>query len=143
MAIINWDPFNEMRDIQDAMNRLFDDSMQKRGKRDLDYWEPAVDIIEIKDGYKILADMPGIKKEDIEISVSGDVLTLRGEKKLEKEEDHKNYYRKERVYGLFQKQMVLPQDAQASKIQANFKDGVLTIIIPKGETSKPKKIKIE
>lgn len=145
MSIINWDPFNEIREIQKAVNKLFDDSIFKRksSKRDLGFWEPVVDIVETKDSYKVVAEMPGIPKEDIDISVSGDVLTIKGEKKQEKEEKEANFYRRERVYGLYQRQLVLPQDVEPDKIKANYKDGVLEVIIPKGETAKPKKIKVE
>ncbi len=145
MSIINWDPFNEIREIQNAVNKLFDESLFKRKgtKRELGFWEPVVDIVETKDNYKVRAEMPGIPKDDIEISVSGDVLTIKGEKKQEKEEKDSNFYKRERVYGMFQRQLVLPQDIEADKIKANYKDGVLEVTIPKGEAAKPKKIKVE
>lgn len=144
MSLITWDPFNEIKEIQEAVNRLFNDSLSRRkGKKEIGYWEPAVDVIETKDDYRVIAEFPGIPKENIDISVSGDVLTIKGEKKSEEEIKDATYYRKERVYGLFQKQLVLPKDIEADKIKANYKDGVLEVIIPKGEETKPKKIKIE
>ncbi len=146
MSIITWDPFNELEEIQNSINKIFDDSLFKKGKKnrkELGYWEPAIDIIETKDKYKIKAEFPGIPKDDIEINVSDNVLTIKGEKKQEKEEKDANYYRTERVYGLFQRQLVLPPDVDADKIKANYKNGVLEIEIPKGEKAKPKKINIE
>lgn len=145
MSLIHWDPFAEIREIQEAVNKLFDDSLSKRkgNKKELGFWEPAIDVIETKDDYRIKAEFPGIPKEDIEISISGDVLTIKGEKKKDEEIKDANYYRRERVYGLYQRQLVLPKDVDTEKIKANYKDGVLELIIPKGEESKPKKIKIE
>ncbi len=144
MSIINWDPFNELAEIQNSINKIFDESVLRKGKknRDISYWEPAIDIIEKKDKYIIKAEFPGIPKEDIDINVSDNVLTVKGEKKQEKEEKDTNYYRSERVYGLFQRQLVLPPDVDAEKIKANYKNGVLEIEIPKGEKAKPKKISI-
>ncbi len=144
MSIINWDPFNELAEIQSSINKIFDDSYVKKGKksRDVSFWEPAIDIVEKKDKYIIKAEFPGIPKDDIDINVSDNVLTIKGEKKQEVEEKDTNYYRSERVYGLFQRQLVLPPDVNAEKIKANYKNGVLAVEIPKGEKSKPKKIEI-
>ncbi len=145
MSIISWDPFNEIKDIQDSINKLFDDNIIKKRSRSSEeaYWLPVVDIAETKDSYKIEAELPGIPKKDIDISVSGNLLTIKGEKQQEKEDKDKNYYRKERISGIFQRQLVLPQDVQADKIKANYKDGLLEITIPKVEEKKSKKIIVE
>ncbi len=146
MALAKWDPFEELREIQNAINRVFDDTLLRKPRRrrsgELTLWEPPIDIIETKDGYKITAELPGIDKNDVDISVSGNTLTIKAEKKQEKVEEGENYYLSERAYGLFQRQIAIPEGVETDKIKASFKNGVLEITLPKGEEAKPKKIKI-
>jgi len=146
MALTKWDPFEELREIQNAINRVFDDTLLRKPRRrrsgELTLWEPPIDIIETKDGYKITAELPGIDKNDVDISVSGNTLTIKAEKKQEKVEEGENYYLSERAYGLFQRQITIPEGVETDKIKASFKNGVLEITLPKGEEAKPKKIKI-
>ncbi|MBU1078435.1 MAG: Hsp20/alpha crystallin family protein [Spirochaetes bacterium] len=147
MSIISWNPFNELEDIRSEINKVFNDSAfskRKGGSKDLSFWEPVSDIVEVKDGYKVRTEMPGIPKESIKISVSNDILTIEGEKKQETEEEKDaHYHRTERVYGSFQKMLSLPQEVAAYKITANYKNGVLEVFIPKGKKVKPKEIKVE
>lgn len=145
MSIINWNPFTELEDIQSDINKLFDDSLFRKRKAktsELSFWQPVIDVIENKNEFKIRAEIPGIVKEDIKININNDVLTIKGEKKQETEEKEANYHRTERIYGLFQRQLALPQNVDANKISAKFKDGVLEVVIPKGEEAKPKEIKV-
>jgi HSP20 family protein len=103
---------------------------------------PALDVYEDKDNIIVKADLPGLTKDDIEISLQDNVLTLRGEKKRDSEVKEENYYRLERSYGTFNRSFELPTSVDASKIEATFKNGVLQITLPKTEEAKPKKIKI-
>jgi len=145
MALIRWSPFRDLVSIQDEMNRLFNDYFSKplsEGKEGTILWNPTVDISETKDDVVVSAEFPGMKKEDIKISLQDNVLTLMGEKKQDKEEKNKNYHRIERSYGVFQRSFVLPATVQSDKVNANYKDGVLSITLPKAEEAKPKEIEI-
>ncbi len=106
-------------------------------------WSPRVDVKETKNDYIVTADLPGLKKEDIKISVNDNVLTIKGERKVEKTEDEKDYYYHERLYGNFSRSFTLPNEVKAEEIQANYKDGVLDIKLPKTEKVKPREIEIK
>jgi HSP20 family protein len=103
---------------------------------------PAVDIVEEKDDYIVKVDLPGLTKSDVKITVQNDVLTIRGEKKQEKESKDMNVHRMERSYGIFQRSFTLPSSVKSEKIDATFADGVLTIALPKVEEAKPKEIEV-
>ncbi len=106
-------------------------------------WSPSVDVIESENGFEIKAEIPGVEKDEIKISVEDHVLTLSGERKHEKEEKDKNYHRIERSYGKFQRAFQLPNGVQSDAIDANYVNGILTIRIPKSEEVKPKEISIQ
>ena len=145
MAITRWRPFRDLISIQDEMNKLFDDFFGQRparGEWTEGVWSPSVDVSEDKDNVIIKAEMPGMKKEDVKISIQDNVLTLKGEKRQEKEEKDKNYHRIERSYGSFCRSFQLPTSVKTDKIKANYKDGVLNISLPKTEEVKPKEIPI-
>ena len=145
MAIVRWRPFRDLVSIQDEMNRLFDDFFGRplaRTEWTEGVWSPTVDVSEDKDNMIIKAEMPGMKKEDVKISIQDNVLTLKGEKKQEKEEKDKNYHRVERSYGSFCRSFQLPTSVKTDKIKANYRDGVLNITLPKTEEVKPKQIPI-
>jgi len=145
MSIVRWRPFRDLVSIQDEMNRLFDDFFGRplaRTEWTEGVWSPTVDISEDKDNVIIRAEMPGTKKEDVNISIQDNVLTLKGEKKQEKEEKDKNYHRVERSYGSFCRSFQLPTSVKTDKIKANYRDGVLNITLPKTEEVKPKQIPI-
>jgi HSP20 family protein len=101
-------------------------------------WSPSVDITEDDKEYVIKADLPEVKKEDVKVRVDDGVLTVRGERKLEKEEKSKKYHRVERAYGSFARSFGLPEDAEGDKVRAEFKDGVLLVHLPKNPAAKPK-----
>jgi HSP20 family protein len=145
MAITRWSPFRDVVSVQDEMSRLFDDVFGQRLARvqwTEGVWSPSVDVTEDKDSVVVKAEMPGLNKDDIKISVQDSILTLKGEKKQEKEEKETDYHRIERSYGSFCRSFQLPTTVRADKIKANYEDGVLSIILPKTEEVKPKEIPI-
>jgi HSP20 family protein len=145
MAIVRWRPFRDMVSIQDEMNKLFDDFLGRplmRTEWSEGVWNPSVDISETKDNVIIKAEMPGLNKEDVKISMQDNMLTLTGEKKQEKEEKETNYHRIERSYGAFSRSFSLPTSVKSDKIRATYKDGILSITLPKTEEVKPKEIPI-
>ncbi len=111
--------------------------------RNASQWFPALDVLEEKESYTIKADLPGIKKEDVRVSFENGLLTIEGERKEETEQKDKNYHRLERTYGHFVRSFNLGTGVDASKIQANYKDGVLEIVVAKSEKAKPKAIDIQ
>ena len=147
MAIVGWDPFQDLISLRERMNRLFEQTLDRsRGEREgmvAGTWAPAVDIYETPDSIVLQAELPGLSKDDIDIQVRDNVLTLKGERRSEKEVKEGNYLRVERAYGGFQRAFTLPAAVQADKIRAVFKDGVLDVSIPKAEEAKPKQIKID
>lgn len=106
-------------------------------------WAPAVDIRETEDAYEVLADLPGFDKKNVDITLENNVLTLRGERKWESDEEKQTYRRIERAYGEFTRSFSLPTQVSAEKVEARFADGVLTITIPKAEESKPRRITVK
>ncbi len=142
-----WDPFRYLAELQEDMNRLFDLSLARLPREAIESaggeWMPSVDIIDDKDKIRIKADLPGVDKNDVEINIEDGVLTIRGERKEEKEEKDKNYYRRECFYGTFERSIALPAEVEVDKAEANYKDGVLEIVLPKKEESKPKQIKLK
>jgi HSP20 family protein len=142
-----WDPFTDLERIQKEMNALFNTSRMRGSEHDsglLDrVWSPAVDIFDSKDNLMVKADIPGLSKDDIDVSVQGDMLIIKGEKKKEHEVKEKDYVRTERFYGSFHRAIRLPSEIQADKVDATYKNGVLELILPKSEKSKPKQIKLD
>jgi HSP20 family protein len=146
MNLVKWNPFNEMMDLRNRMNRVFGDSFLPafEGREDLSlsHWNPAVDIYEDDNAIVITAELPGIDKDHITIDVKGRVLTLKGERNSENEVKEENFYRRERVYGKFERAFTLPAGIDPESVKADFKDGVLKIDLPKPEEEKPKQITI-
>ncbi len=147
MALIRWDPFREMSSLQERMNRLFSEFRGRPawGEEEMAQgsWAPPVDIYETPESLVLKAELPGIGREDINIEVKDSTLTLKGEKKFEKDVDEENYRRVERAYGSFQRAFTLPSTIQQDKVKAKFKDGILEITLPKMEEAKPKQIKVD
>lgn len=142
------DPWRDFGSLQERINRMFDDTMralypQEGEEFGRGAWMPAVDIRETEDGYIVKADLPGLKKEDIQIDLKDSTLTLKGEKKFEEKVSKDNYIRTERAYGTFVRSFTLPHNVDAEKIKASYKDGVLELTLPKKEEAKPKQIKVE
>lgn len=145
--ITRWDPFADMVDLRRAFDRMFEDVRPVRfvpangGATDGGYF--PVDLYETENDVVIKASLPGVKPEDIDISVTGDHLTLKAESKQETEEKGQNWYRRERRSGSFVRQFQLPTEVQADKAAADFEHGVLKLTLPKAEAVKPKTIKVE
>ena len=141
MAIVRWEPARELAGMEiDRLNRMFQNFYGDTFDRG---WAPAVDIFET-DGHELVmkADLPDVKREDIQITFENGVLTLRGERKYEQEIKRENYQRMERAYGSFSRSFTLPATVDASRISAQHKDGVLTIRLPQRDEAKPKQIQI-
>jgi HSP20 family protein len=145
MAITRWRPFRDEVSIQDEMNRLFDDFFGHpftRREWTEETWSPSVDVSETKDNVIVNAEIPGMSKDDIQVSVQDNILTLSGEKKQEKEEKNVGYHRIERSYGSFRRSFTLPTFVQTDKVKAAYKGGILKITLPKTEEVKLKEIPI-
>ncbi|MCM8770271.1 MAG: Hsp20/alpha crystallin family protein [Candidatus Omnitrophica bacterium] len=150
MALIKWqgkewDPFRELMDLQRDIDNLFNASWERLPARlsQEATWLPSLDVAEDKDNIVIKVDLPGVKQSDIDVSVSGDILTIKGERKQEQEIKEKKLHRIERFYGSFSRSLSLPDFVDSSKISAVYKDGVLEVTLPKTEKAKPKQIKVE
>ncbi len=142
--LIRWNPIDDLFDIQENINRIFGNYLSTKGAQaKVLGWMPPVDITESENEYVIKADIPGMKKEDIKISLENNTLSITGERKEEKEEKNKNYIKKEKSYGSFMRSFALPHTVDAKGIKATYKEGVLTVTVPKSEEAKPKEIKIE
>ena len=145
MSIVRWEPFSELMSLRDAMDRLFEESfVRPRGVlAPFGVGEPALDVYETDNDVVINAAIPGIKPEDIDIAITGDTVSIKGELKQETKVEKANYYRQERRYGAFSRAVSVPVPISADKAEATFKDGVLTLTIPKAEEAKPKTIKVK
>ena len=145
-SIVRWDPVRDMVSLREAMDRLFEDSfVRPRGRLAVaeGMGTLALDVFESDDNVTVRASIPGVKPEDIEISVTGETLTIKGETLEEKEEKTGNYHLRERRSGALQRSITLPTLVNADKAQAEFEHGVLTLTLPKVEAVKPKSIKIK
>lgn len=144
--LMEWKPFREVSRLRREMDRLWDDFFGpgRRALRPLETeWAPAVDVSETADKVVVKAELPGIDAKDIDISLSGDILTIKGEKKSEREEKKENYHLVERSYGSFSRSLRLPAAVDADKIEAGYKQGILTVTCPKKEEIKPKAIEVK
>ena len=142
------DPWKDFGSLQERINRMFDDTIRTLYPTDGEElekgtWAPAVDIYETNDSFVVSADLPGLNKDEIQIDLKDNTLTLKGEKKFEEKVSKDNYIRVERAYGSFVRSFTLPQNVDPEKIKAKYKEGVLEVTIPKKEEAKPKQIKVE
>jgi HSP20 family protein len=142
--LVRWDPFREVSTLRDDMERLFD-SVYGRYPRERSEvsWAPPLDIEESESSLIVRAEVPGMKKDDIKISLAGDTLCISGERRHEAEQNDKTFHRIERAYGRFMRTLVLPADVDGSRVKANYKDGILELTLPKSEKSKSRDIAIE
>ncbi len=145
MSLVKWDPFRELEEVSDRLNRLFGRPLARRGEEAMAVadWAPAVDISETDAAYLIKAELPEVNKDDVKVSLEGGMLTLQGERRQEKEEKDTRYHRIERAYGSFLRSFQLPDNVDPAKVAAEFKDGVLAVTLPKTERSEPKTRRIE
>ena len=143
MAITKYDPFREFTTLQNQMSRLFGDTVFRDDEVARGSWIPPVDIFETDDHSLVLkAELPDIAREDIHVTVENNTLTLRGEKKLTSEVKEDRFRRVERSYGTFSRSFTLPATVDASKVKADYRDGVLTVRLPYREEAKPRSIEV-
>lgn len=142
-SITRWDPFHNLSTLQEQVNRLFDSNFPARGDNSaLTTWAPAVDIHETENELVLKADIPGISEKELDVRVENNMLTIRGERKFEQEVKEDNYLRVERTYGSFSRSFSLPNTVNTEAIKAEYKNGVLTVELPKRAESKPKQVKV-
>ena len=144
MQLTKWDPFREMEDMFDRYTRAV--GWPRRGSQEVmatGDWAPRVDIAETDNEFIIKAEIPDVKKEDVKVTVDSGVLTIRGQRKQEKEQKGKKFHRVERYYGSFTRSFTLPDYVDETKIEASFKDGMLNLQIPKTQAAKPKAIEVK
>jgi len=144
-GLTRWEPFNDLVTLREAMDRLFAQSFVRPGVAFPSFGVegPAVDMYQTKDDIVVKAAVPGLKPEDIDIAVTGDLLTIKGELKQEEKIEEGNYLCQERHYGQFMRELALPTQVNAEKAKAEFEHGVLTLRLPKAEEVKPKSIKVK
>jgi HSP20 family protein len=146
MSIVRYDPFRDLRTLQEEVNRLFtgniprafDDENVARGS-----WSPNVDIYENKDQLVLEAELPGMQREDFDLSVENNVITLRGERQFEKKENTDNYHRVERAYGSFLRSFTLPNTVSSEGATADYRNGVLRVTLPKRAETKARRIEVK
>ncbi len=145
MAIVKYNPFRDLRAMQEQMNRLLDMAWNREIGEELreGIWQPPVDIYEDENSVVIKAELPGVDQKEIDIRIEDNTLTLRGERKHSQEVKKENYHRVERFYGTFQRSFSLPHTIDQEHVKATCDQGVLTITLPKREEKKPKQINVE
>ncbi len=147
MALVRWDPFRELEEVSNRLNRMFAHpaSSIANGKETMIVadWTPSVDISETATEYQIKAEIPEVKKEDVKVTFEDGVLTIQGTRRHEHEEKGKKFHRIERSYGSFVRTFSLPDVIEDEKVKAEFKDGVLSLHLPKPEKAKPKTIEVK
>lgn len=146
MNLVKWDPFRELEDVSNRLNRIFGQSLARSesGQNMLAVadWAPSVDISETDSAYLIKGEIPGVKKEDVKVTIQDGMLTIQGERRQEKEEKSKKFHRIECSYGSFARSFRVPSDADENSVKAEFKDGMLNVTLAKSEKAKPKSINV-
>jgi HSP20 family protein len=146
MTITRYDPFRDLRNFQEEVNRLFTGNVGRQFEDEgiaRGSWSPSVDIYENKDQIVLEAELPGMKREEFELSIENNVLTLRGERQFEKKQETDNYHRVERAYGSFTRSFTLPNTISGEGVTADYRNGVLRVIIPKREETRARRIEIK
>lgn len=138
-----WEPFRELVTMRDDMDRLFETFFGRQAQAMDELWRPAIDIEENNGNLMVRAEIPGMTKEDIKVSVKENMLKISGERKQENETKEKTFHRIERSYGKFERIIRLPSEVDADKVKASYKDGVLNVTLPKPESMKPRQIDVE
>ena len=145
MAVVRWDRFRDLNMLQDRMNRMFDDAGRTWRTDEpaaTTTWSPAVDIFETEGEIVVKAELPGMERKDIALNLENNVLTVKGERRFTKEAKDDNYHRIERSYGTFSRSFSIPATVDEEKIRADYREGVLKIVLPKKEQAKAKQIRI-
>ncbi|HTO10322.1 MAG TPA: Hsp20/alpha crystallin family protein [Candidatus Binatia bacterium] len=144
-VVDRWEPFRNVSDIQGEVNRLFDTFLGRPvGSAPVTRaWLPAVDMHETNDDLVLTVEVPGVREKDVTVSITGDLLSIKGERRWDDQTTDQQYLHTERVYGQFERLVQLPMAVQAEKVKATYRDGVLQITLPKAEELKPRQIKID
>jgi HSP20 family protein len=147
MSLVRWDPFRELEEVSDKLNRMFSRPSARRdnGQEAMTVadWIPTVDISETDAEFLIKAELPGVNKDDVKITLQQGILTIQGLRAQEREERGRRFHRVERAYGTFARTFTLPEYVDDTNVRAEFKDGVLTLHVPKSEKAKPKAIEVK
>jgi HSP20 family protein len=142
--LVTWDPFRELTSMREDMERLFDSMAGRYPREHVEaLWAPSVDVEESAEAITIRAEVPGMNKEDIKLTVSDNMVTISGERRHQLEQKEKTFHRVERLYGKFQRTIGLPADVDADKAKANYKAGVLELVLPKSARAKAHEIQIK
>lgn len=143
-TLTSWPRLGRLTDLRDEIDRLFDGTLAEftQSSNLLSGWTPAFDVYEDKDNFTVVAELPGMKKEDIEVSLHNGSLSVSGERKSENKHEGAEVYRAERFFGRFQRTITLPATVAGDNVKAQYKDGILTITLPKTEEAKPKQIEV-
>lgn len=141
--LTRWEPMREMMTLREAMDRLFDDAFTRPLSAGATSTVPAIDLYQTEDEVVVKAALPGMKADEVQISITGDVLCLRGEFKQQDEKKDATYHIREQRYGVFERSIIMPVEVQTDKAKADFENGVLTITLPKAEAVKPRAITIK
>lgn len=139
----NWSAFDQLTNIRDEINRLFESPLENGNSDMFNTWAPALDLYEDNDNLVVRAELPGLKKEDIDISLHENAVTISGERRNEKKYEGGKTTREERFFGRFTRSIRLPKAVEAGKVKASYKDGVLLVTLPKADEAKPKQIQIQ
>jgi HSP20 family protein len=145
MNLVKWDPFAELEDVSKSLNRIFGRFPARPADREalaMADWAPTVDISETDSAYMIKGEIPGVNKEDVKVTIEDGMITMRGERKLEKEEKDKKFHRIERSYGSFMRSFRVPDDVDENAVKAEFKDGMINVTLPKSGKSKARSINV-
>lgn len=146
MNLVKWDSFKELEDVSNRLNRIFSRPVARTESNHemlaVADWTPSVDISETDTAYLIKGEIPGVKKEDVRVTIEDGMITMRGERKLEKEDKGEKFHRIERSYGSFMRSFRMPDDADESNIKAEFKDGMISVTLPKSAKAKSKEIEV-
>jgi HSP20 family protein len=150
-TMTRWDPFQDLRSAQDEMAQMspmlahalgLHGQQQGSGRATTTAWAPALDISERKDAYLVTVELPGVKLDDLQITLDDGLLTIQGERHVPNDSSEQQYHRIERRYGAFRRSITLPAHVMADMVEASFEDGVLQIVVPKAEEAKPKRIQV-
>lgn len=142
-TLVRWEPFRGISSLQEQFNRLFENRFSTgTEEQTLTAWAPAVDVYETENELVIKADLPQVSEKELDVRVENNMLTIRGERKFEQKVKEENYLRMERAYGSFSRSFSLPNTVNTEAVQAEYKEGVLTVTLPKRAESKPKQVKI-
>jgi HSP20 family protein len=144
VSVTRWDPFQDLQALREDMNRTLGRWFGREGEegRSGARWTPALDVVESNDAYRIDVEVPGLKPEDIEVTVDQGMLTIQGERRSEEESRDRQYHRIERRYGAFRRSITLPSHVDASRVEATYDNGVLRLTVPKTEAAQPKRIEV-